>query len=257
MTKFFFLTFSLLVCSWNQQAFAEDFFLVEASARSQPQATNLVGTLAHDGLLWREQGKEKVPASPLFGYYRLGTRFGGSPSLAGFLQIAPIAPVVFEIQRGFTQRFSRPAGFDCDQVQCFGQIQRTDYSLRLAAAYENFILIESLLWRELETEANSQKIFIELENMLASPGVRRFFQNTSLLAYRLPEDRLLGFRLDSGILINESQNFNAAYLVYRQPWQEFQISFGAGQFRASNSNLDGFSLILSMSRKWGDSLSLF
>jgi hypothetical protein len=253
--KHFFSQLSLVLglLASIQTAHAEYLFSAEASARTQPQASNLVGTLAYDGMLWGQKSAE----NPLYGYYRIGSRFGGSPSLSGFIQIAPLAPLIFEIQRGFTKRFTRPVNFDCNNFECFGKVDRTDYSIRLAAAYKSWVLLNTVMWRQIETESASQQIYLELENLTMTPGSQQFFETTSILCYRLSEEQMLGLLYNSGVLTERNQRFEAAYGIYRQKWNDFHFTAGAGQYRSYFSNLNGFSLVFAINRTWGEGLSLF
>lgn len=76
-------------------------YKVDFNMRTQPFGTNIVGTAQYDQHLWGEVDK----ARSLYGYARAGVKAGGSPTAAGFIQVAPIAPLIFEVSKSKTYRF--------------------------------------------------------------------------------------------------------------------------------------------------------
>ena len=125
----------LIAVLFSFPTFAELNAKIDLSLRTKPLQYNGGLTGAYDGRLWGEVDRTKG----LYGFYRVGARLGGSPTAAAFVQVAPIAPVIFEIQKGTTYRFIKTSATDCDTYECLHRIDRTDYSMRLGLLKRNGI----------------------------------------------------------------------------------------------------------------------
>lgn len=237
----------------SASAMAEVNYSLTYQGRSYPTANNLVGTISYDGMLWGKFSKE----DPSYGYFRIGEKAGGAPSYAAYLQVAPIAPIVFEIQRSYTHRFTKISILDCDAVKCDGRVTRTDYSIRAAAALKNFIFLGNATWREIETPEANTAVGLEFELFTVSPGTHQYFETVLLAGYQLPENHIVGLLAINGELKNQNRKSSSAYVVYRFPWREYAVSTGAGNYTSNENDKSDFSAILSVSRNWGESLSLF
>lgn len=250
-TKFFFLiAASLFTVS---SALAEMNYSIDGRFRSKPSAFNAWGTVGYDGLLWGEYNREK----PMYGYYRVGGRFGGSPNYAAFVQVAPIAPLVFEVQKGNTHRFMSINTIDCDLVECKGKVERTDYIVRLGAAYKDFVFGGGAMWRELKTEDSTKAIGLELEMFTVSPGFHRYFETNFVAGYKLANGHMVGATVINGVVSEGERKMSAAYGIYRLPWNDFTITGGLGSYKSDQPDQDGTSAILTFGRTWGERLSLF
>lgn len=241
---------SLLLSSLS---LADVHYSASVVGRTKPATINPTGMVAYDGLLWGEYSKE----SPLYGYYRIGARAGGNPSYGALLQVAPIAPLIFEIQKGYTHRFAKISTIDCNTVECKGQIDRTDYSVRLIAAKNNFILLSSATWREIRTPDGSLPVGLESEVFVVSPGFHRFFETSFTFGYQLPENQLVGVMVNNGVISEGSRKSSSVYAIYRSKWDEYNYAVGAGTYKSDAPDQDGLSALFSISRSWGDKLSLF
>ncbi len=246
ITFFFFSSLSII-------SHAETHYLLDASLRTQPSAKNLVGTAAYDGMLWGVADKK----NPLYGYYRVGLRAGGNPSYAAFLQIAPVAPLIFEIQRGDTHRFFDISSINCDLVECKGKVERTDYSIRLLAAYESIFFSGTALWRELRTSNNSKLVGLENELFVVTSGFHRYFESNITLGYQLPGEHLAGVTYTSGLLSEGDRKISTVYGFYQLPYKGFSVTLGAGEYKSDAPDQDGFSGVLLISKEWGEKLSLY
>ncbi len=221
--------------------------------RSKPATINPTATIAYDGMLWGEPSKE----NPVYGYYRIGARTGGNPNLGAFFQVAPIAPLVFEISRGITNRVLKISTLDCDVVSCKGRIDRTDYIIRAVAAKSNLILLASANWREIRTDNVSQVVGLEAEFFTVTAGFHRFFETTFTLGYKLSEKDLVGLIFNNGEIAEGQRKSSSVYGVYRSKWDEYNWALGAGNYKSDMPDQDGLSIIFSVTRNFGDRLSLF
>lgn len=208
---------------------------------------------AWDHLLWGNPENQ----NPMYGYYRVGAIAGGSPNLGAYLQVSPVAPIVFEVQRSLTHRFVDHSNFDCDVLECQGRVDRTDYSAKIAGAYQNFFLVSSILFRDVRTSNSDKKIVIELEDLVVTPGTHRFTEINVVLGYRLPEKKFVALLSTTGEVVENKQRFESVYGIYHWPWNEYGFTAGGGHYRSFHKETTGTSFLLSVSRKWGQSLSLF
>jgi hypothetical protein len=234
---------------------AESHLSLSARGRTKPQSVNLVGVYGYDFPLWGDPAQKAT--NPLYGFASIGSRFGGSPTLSGFVQIAPVAPIVFELERSMTQRFSRTPNFPCDSVECRGRIDRTDFSIRGAAAYEEFVFLAGFLWREIQTMQSDQEVMVELEDLVVTPGNHRFVESNLFAGYKVDEKQTFGILYSAGEFKDSARAYQSTYALYRTSWNEYAVAIGAGSYKSDFESLTGFSAIFNVTRQWGQSLSLF
>src|SRR5690606_37245416 len=120
--------------------------------------------------------------------------------------------------RGYTHRFLNVNKYDCDDFDCRGKIERTDYIARLAAGFGRFVFLGSAMWRELRTEESNKRIALEIEYFDVPPGFHRFFETNLLAGYRLPNEHIVGIMTHSAILYDQDQKSSSLYGVYRMKW---------------------------------------
>jgi hypothetical protein len=249
------LTIFFVLSVFAKMALAETHLTLDGRARTRPQSVNLVGSLGYDRLLWGDPQREAK--DPLFGFVSVGARFGGSPTLSGYVQLSPISPVILEVERGMTQRFSRTVNFPCESVECKGRIDRTDVTLKLAGAYQNLVFLGSYLQREVTTMASSQDVMLELEDLVVSPGTHRFTEASGFAGVHLNEQTTVGIAYAAGTLNASPRAYESLYGIYRRRWQDCVLTVGAGNYKSDYETLRGFSAIASLAKTWGQGLSLF
>ncbi len=230
---------------------ADVHYSLDLGARSKPSTASLDGTVAYDQMLWGTKSQEK----PMYGYMRVGARLGGNPTNGAFVQVAPIAPLVFEVQKGYTHRFIKTASFDCSVVECYGRIERTDYIIRLLAGYQHFIFLGNAMWREIQTGNENKPVVLEAEMFSVQPGFHRFFESTVTVGFKLNEDDIVGVMVGAGEISENNRRFSSAYGVYKTKWNGFGIAAGLGKYSSDQADQDGSSAIFSMSYKFGERLS--
>ncbi len=232
---------------------AELNYSIDAKARSLPTVGNLQITANYDQLLW---GERKVH-DPMYGYLRFGAKAGGSPTYAGFLQIAPIAPIIFEVQKGITHRFLKISGLACSDVECKGKIERTDYSIKLLGALKEFIFIGNIIWREIRTESSSQLIGLEYEFFEVSPGMHHFLETSWVVGYKLDQNQVVGLMGTNGEISEGNRRFSSLYGIYRFPYQDLNLAVGLGNYKSDQNDINQMSAIFTATYQWGPILSLF
>ncbi len=228
-------------------------YSIDAKARSLPTVGNLQFTANYDQLLWGEKKED----NPLYGYLRAGVKAGGSPTVAGFLQIAPIAPVIFEVQKGITQRFLKISGLACSDVECKGKIDRTDYSIKLLGAFKELIFVGNVIWREIRTESSTQLIGLEYEFFEVSPGMHHFLETSWVLGYKLDPNQVVGLMGTNGEISEGNRRFSSLYGIYRFPYQDLNLAVGLGNYKSDQNDLNQLSTIFTATYQWGPRLSLF
>lgn len=227
---------------------------VDAVMRSKPIGYNLLGTVAYDGLIWGSGEKN----DPMYGFYKIGGKVGGIPTAAAFLQVAPIAPLVFEVQRGTTYRFINHTT-DCDIYECYKKVDRTDYSVKLGAGFGKFVFSGRATWREIDTEESTKSaVYLELENFHVAPGYHTFFDYNATVGYKLDDVHTVGGFYNAGTISSGDREFKAGYGFYSVKAGDYSVTGAVGHYDIDDlDRFKGFSAILMVSRAWGDSLSLW
>ena len=250
----------IIASLFSFQTFAEFNGKIDFSLRTKPLQYNAGVTGAYDGLLWGEVNR----TNGLYGFYRVGAKLGGSPTAAAFIQIAPVAPVVFEIQKGTTYRFVKTSGTDCDTYECLHRVDRTDYSMRLGGAYKKFVLMSKFMLREIETEEGTKPIFLELEAFHVRPGhYYRYFENLTMAGYKMDDFSSAGLLYIGGELTGSRARFYSGYGYYnrRMEWATLTAALGYTDNSVAPAAIQdkfrGLSAIVLLSRTFGETLSLF
>lgn len=250
----------ILISLFSVQTFAQYNGRIDLSLRTKPLSFNGVLTGAYDGLLWGSVDK----TTGMFGFYRVGVKAGGNPTAAAFLQIAPIAPVVFEIQKGTTYRFLKTGTTDCDLYECLKKIDRTDYSLKIGGALKNFVLMSKFTLRDIETQNGTKPVYLEWEAFHVTPGkYYRYFENVSMLGYKLDDIQTAGIMYIGGELTNTAAHFYSGYGYYSRKMEWANLTAGLGYYdngaapAAVHSKFQGISALVLLSRNFGETLSLF
>lgn len=248
----------LLVC---KTAFSQVHYKLNAQYRSTPGAKNILGTVAYDGLIWGIADKQ----NPLYGYYKLGLVAGGAPTVGAFVELAPIAPLVFKFQKSSTYRFLKSSIFDCDQVYCYGTVDRSDASVNLGFGYQRIVGVVSYLSRDIRTPMSSNSVVLELENFTATPGTQNYKEVTLFTGYKIDEAKLLGFHYSAGEISEGHRQVNTLYGIYQWKWhwdhqqedQELDLTFGVGSYQTDQDYVSGNGVLFAIGKKFGESLSLF
>lgn len=232
---------------------AETNYKVLAQYRTVPSALNVLATGSYESLLWGEVDKKK----PLYGYYKVGAALGGSPTAAAFLEVAPIAPIVFKIQKSMTYRFTKSQVFDCKNVYCYGVIDRTDASVSAAAGYNGYVGVLSYLWRNLNAPSSENSVMAEQELFLTTSGEHFYNELTLAVGYMLEDKKMIGLYSTAARFSDGDRKSNSLYAVYRWPWQEWDLTGGVGQYRTDEAFVGGQGVIFTIGKKFGESLALF
>lgn len=228
--------------------------------RNKPAGQNLLATAAYDGLLWGTPDTEM----PLYGFYRAGLVAGGTPTAAAFVEVAPVAPLVFRLQKGSTYRYLESSVFECAREYCFGVADRTDLSVTAVGAYGRVLGLVSYLWRDLRLPESSNPVVAEQEYFTARAGRHNYGEWTVALGYKLVDngrgaeiaDRL-GLQYTAGEISEGHRRMNSVYAVYQWSWQGLNLTAGAGHFDTDQPGVSGEGLILAIGKNFGESLSLF
>ena len=221
--------------------------------RSKPGATNVLGVLAYDELLWGKFSKD----TPLYGYYKLGAVAGGSPTLGAFIEVAPIAPLVFRYQKSITYRFLKSSSFDCATEYCFGAFERNDFSVQLAAGYGRMIGFASYLWRNVNAPDSSNPVVAEQELFTISSGAHSYNEAGLTMGYLLRDSSVVGLNFTSAEISEGSRRSRSIYGIYHWKWNGFDLTAGAGRYDTDQPEVSGSGVLFIIGKKFGESLSLF
>ncbi len=236
----------------SNYAMAQSHYSLELSSRTKPYGTNLLATAAADKLLWGKEDK----SNPIYGYGSIGAQVGGSPTAAIFAKLAPIAPIIFEVQKSKTYRFIKSSEFDCSSNQCLSSVDRTDYSVKLLAGYKNLVGSFSALWRDVKSKETTKPTALELEYFSVPAGTHRFIQTGAIVGYKTSNQQFFGFTLNNGYISNINKKFTNYYGLYHFEWKELNWLVGAGHYQTNEANISGNGALISISKNFGESLGL-
>lgn len=214
---------------------------------------NVTGIVAYDDLLWGKASKE----TPLYGYYRLGAVAGGSPTLGAFIEIAPIAPLVFKYQKSMTYRFLKSSSFDCATTYCFGTFERSDFSVHLAAGYGRIIGVASYLWRNMDAPESSNPVAAEQELFTLTSGEHSYKEAGLTVGYLMRDSSVFGLTFTSATVSEGSRHSSSIYGIYHWKWNGFDLTAGAGRYETEQPDVSASGVLFVIGKKFGDSLSLF
>lgn len=221
--------------------------------RTDPRAMNVTATVASDHLLRGQQSKEK----PFYSYGRLGLVAGGSPTLGAFIDYAPIAPLIFSVQKSFTHRFQDSSRFDCENYQCKKNVDRTDYSVRGIVAYGKFFFTQNYIWREMKTDADMRPVYLEQEHAVVTSGFHRFTEATSILGFEISKEQIIGVLYTADWLSEGRFRSHTASVFFRQKWGDFSLTFGLNEYKYEQFDIQGPAGFLTVNFNQGQKLSLF
>lgn len=243
----------VFVCLASLWAQAEISYELEAALRTDPRAMNMTAKFNYDHLLRGEFSKE----DPFYSYARAGFIGGGSPTFGAFVEYAPVAPLVFSVQKDWTHRFQKMGRFDCETSQCQKNIDRTDYSARVIVGYQKFFFSQSYTFRELKTDSDSQPIFLEQERALVPSGFHRFQKVTSIVGYQISEEQMAGVLYAGTWLSETADRSHTASVFFRQECGDFSLTFGLSQYKYEQFDIQGPAGFISLNFSQGQKLSLF
>lgn len=246
--KLFVLIF--LASLWTH---AEYSYELEAVLRTDPRATNMAAKFNYDYLIRGEFSKE----TPFYSYARAGLVAGGSPSLGAFIEYAPVAPLIFSVQKNWTHRFLDASRFDCETNQCKKNIDRIDYGVRGVLGYENIFFSQSYALREIKTDSEVRTIYIEQEHALISSGFHRFQEATSILGYQISKEQIAGVLYTSSWISEGGFRSHTASVFYRQQCGDFSLTFGLSQYKYEQFDIQGPAGFVTLNFSRGEKLSLF
>lgn len=228
-------------------------FSLKGSYRSDPAGQNVQATAAYEGLLWGEVDKEM----PLYGYYRLGASAGGTPTAAAFVEVAPVAPLIFKLQQASTYRFLESSVFDCKSRYCFGVVDRTDMSVTALGGYGDILGMVSYVWRDIRTPRGFGPVAAELEYFSVSEGRHNYGEWNVAVGYMVSEEITAGLQYTSGRISDGDKEFSSLYGVCQWPWLNLDWTAGVGRFSSDEPGITGNGVVLTIGKKFGETLSLF
>ena len=243
----------VFICFVSLGAHAEISYELETALRTDPRAMNMTIKINYDFLLRGEVSKE----NPFYSYARAGLAAGGSPTLGAFIEYAPVAPLIFSVQKNWTHRFLEASRFDCENNQCKKNIDRTDYGVRGVLGYQNIFFSQSYILRELKTDSDVLPVYIEQEHALVSSGFHRFQEATSILGYQISKEQIAGVLYTSAWLSEGSFRSHTASVFYRQLCGDFSLTFGLSQYKYEQFNIQGPAGFITLNFSQGEKLSLF
>lgn len=247
--KFLFLVF---VFFFARLAFSYQSSVV-GSARSYPSSGSVEAQIKEDWLLWGQAD----PGNPM-GYGFASARF--NVATQGMLEAAvSVNPISF-VELGFAQnstfRFiKRKMKFDCDVVECMGEVSRQKTFLKIGLAYHEFVLMPSVQVVQTKNKASSIAFYDEIENFVLLPDSDEISITSLLLGYKKDKDLYGAVYRGAKAKDNEVKN-QAIYGIYKSQTESFGYTVGVGSYQSDFYDAE-FSAIAQINWVMGDSLSLF
>ena len=146
--------------------------------------------------------------------------------------------------------------FDCKNVFCYGVIECMDVSTKLVFGHGRFVGYGSYLWRSVSLPESSNPVLAEIELVSASPGTHAYNEYSIAAGIKF-EDDFAGLIYSSGVFSEGKKRSDSAYAIYNWKLNDFDLSFGAGTYHTDESEVSGSGVIFAISKKFGESLSLF
>lgn len=186
------IVFFLVAFTSNCFALRYD-YNAQAVFRSYPQGAAVDATGGAAWEIWKARGI-------FYGYVRPSISFqtsGVTNQLTTQIDIFPISFFGFFIGKSWNKRdYEKFATFDCDAINCSGQVRRTFVGHKMALAFHNFFLLST--WK------------ISRVEMTDRAGV--FADVTASLLARSHYDQLLSGQVALGYKWNETHSFGALYI---------------------------------------------
>ncbi len=250
MNKFTFFIISLF---FTQVVFADLNYKLDFNMRSQPFGTNIVGTAQYDHSLWGEVDKSK----PLYGYARAGVKAGGSPTVAGFIQVAPIAPLILEVSKSKTYRFLDSKEFNCSTYECKKSVDRLDFTTRLVFGYKNFFGTTAINFRDVKTAAQPKLMALEFEYFSVPSGRTHSLVSKSLvLGQKYSETLTFGLLYEHSEIAKLLKRAEFSMGFVRAKYYDIDWLFGASHYSSNERDMEGNGIVIGVSKSFGETLGL-
>ncbi len=226
---------------------------VVGAARTYPSSGSIEAQIKEDWLLWGNADTN----NPM-GYGFASARFNVATQgmLEGAVSLSPVSFIELGYAQNSTFRFiKRKMKYDCDVIECMGEISRQKTFLKIGLAYHEFVFMPSFQIVQTKNKASSIAFYDEIENFVLLPDNDEISITSFILGYKKDKDLYgIAFR-GAQAKENEVQN-QAVYGIYKSQTENFGYTVGAGTYQSDFYD-SGFSAIAQINWVIGDSLSLF
>ncbi len=230
---------------------------LSAAAGTNPKGASVNASLAYNQLLWdgRVHGDESQFWK--YGYLRPKTYYESSfyiNTLGAELQIYPISIFGGSVGTSYADRTVKSLDlYECDQVDCKGQVSKTFYNLNLNLGYQSWVMV--LFYQNTQLEASSEvPALVEYSSMLLIPKKSSSLDTKVVfLGYKLTEQitaALYGTHYQI-----ESKKSEGQYLVVSYKYDDYSWIVGTGAF-GSDYNEKTFAAFVKVSWLFDPTLSL-
>ncbi len=226
---------------------------VVGSARSYPSSGSLEAQIKEDWLLWGQAD----PSNPM-GYGFASARFNVATQgmLEAAVSINPVSFVELGYAQNTTYRFiKRKMKFDCDVIECMGELGRQKTFLKIGLAYQEFVFMPSYQLVQTKNKASAIAFYDEIENFVLLPDSDEISITSVVLGYKKDKDLYGVVYRGAKAKDNEVKN-QAVYAIYKSQTENFGYTVGAGSYQSDFYDAE-FSAIAQINWVIGDSLSLF
>ncbi len=169
----------------------------------------------------------------------------------------PVSFVKISAGTSATNRYYEQPDFDCNNSVCTGWLKRSTLQATTVLGYSDFFALLSYGKTEHSIEDVSKPLAVEGEGLYLNPGGEPVITSAGALIWKENKARnwILAsrdFRAVDSVAWSRSQ-----YFIFRgDVFDSYQLTLGLGQFESSRSPRGG-SVVVSLSRSWGEKLSLF
>jgi hypothetical protein len=168
----------------------------------------------------------------LYGYVRPSASFqtsGVTNQLRLQLDLFPISFFGFSVGMDWNKRnYEKFSTFDCDSVNCSGQVRRTFVAHKMALAYRKVFLVSS--WKLERVEMTDRDgVFADVRaSLLARSRYDQHLEGQMILGYKLSDKQSTGI-LNVYNSMKYFDNQSTMWLgVYRHEWGKYSLTSGFG-----------------------------
>lgn len=213
---------------------------LSAAAGTNPKGANINVSLAYNQLLWDKRVPNDESQFWKYGYLRPKAYYESSfyiNTLNAELQIYPVSIFGGSVGTSYSDRTVKSLDlYECDQVDCKGQVRKTFYNLNLNVEYGDWIA--ALVYQNTQLKASSEApLLVEYSSMLLIPEKSSSMDTkVAFVGYKLTEQITAAwygtfYRIESKK--SEGQYFVASYKNDEYSWIVGLGAFGSDYYEKS------------------------
>jgi hypothetical protein len=246
------LSITIILFSSNVFALGEVDYKSALITRSYPIALAVQNSFGWGVKFWEATKK-------IYGYTRVGGVFNtsGVVNLAGAkVEIFPISILGFYAQRDKSRRDVELGVFDCDIVECDGNVDRDRVGAKLGLALGGFFLMGDYQVIKTEMETTKALFADEQHSLLGDPNGDEVHRLQVIAGYKFSEKwKMVGIYISQEMQENQNRDFMKLVGVSRET-PEWSLMTTVGVFK-NRHQADVFTTLVALVWKGKKGVTLF